>query len=349
MPYSKRQLAKILNADGQPVISPDARMGLAARVTESFIRRRLFHIEDETVVDQFAALKRAYGDIRTRALDLAQRQRIDTLGVNAEGILWRRDLDRYIATRLGVLADELAGHTLRKAGESYVYSYFGRAWSLDMATKRDVHIKAPIPSNWQATRGAVQPALEAFRPDLAAYELFGLEWQQQYTDTLNDGARRIRNQLSTSLLQGVSVLGALNAIGDVLGVQDGAKGAAGRLGTLTRSNIQGAAVSGTDALYKANQDIVLGVRFVALPGACPRICAPLDGTQWALGDPDIVYPVSGTHPNCRCGHLPLTASDVEIASDTPPEWTWSEWLRNNGIDWLFVDEFTGSAIDSERV
>ena len=32
---------------------------------------------------------------------------------------------------------------------------------------------------------------------------------------------------------------------------------------------------------------------------CPD-CAELEGEEWEIGDPSIIFPVEGTHPNCRC-------------------------------------------------
>lgn len=350
MPYSKRQINRILNHNDQPVIAPDRVMGLAQRVTESFIRRRIYHIEDKTVMEQYERLKAVYRFIRQRALDNAQSLHIDKLGINAQAILWRRNLDRNMQDIFSIFTQELAQHTLVRAGNTYLYSYFGRAWSLDMSTKREVNVRAPIPPSWQVTADTLQPALEAFRPDMAALDTFGLEWQQQYADTLNDGARRIRNQTTLATLQGESVLAAINRIGDVLGVADGAKGVAGRLGTITRSNVQSAATSGSKALYNANKDIVVAVAWVASNDSrvCPT-CNALDGSRWPLGDPDTRFPVSDSHVNCRCSLVPITAHDDEIGSDDSPDFTWTEWLKNNNLDWLFADEFAGNAIDSEQV
>lgn len=345
MPYNKRQIDRILNHDGEPIIPLNSAMGLAARITESYIRRRIYRIEDITVLKQFHHLKQAFVDIRNHALDLAQRSRMDTLGINAEGILWRRDLDRYIATRLNLLSGELAGHTLRKAGEIYLYSYLGRAWSMDMATRPEIKINKSLPSFYQVTADVVQPAMEAFQPSVAAYELLGVEWQQQYADTLNDGARRIRNQLQIALGQGESVLAGVNRVGDVLGVNDGTSGVAGRLGTITRSNVQRASVSGVTAIANENTDVLWGFRYVTARDSkvCP-ICAPLDGAMWSLEMlHEVVYPVQDTHPNCRCNLYPITTDAVANPADTPPPLTWEEWLRVNSLDDFFSEEFAGDA------
>jgi len=37
----------------------------------------------------------------------------------------------------------------------------------------------------------------------------------------------------------------------------------------------------------------------------PEICAPLDGTEWDVSDPDIVVPPDMTHRFCRCHLIPI--------------------------------------------
>ena len=41
----------------------------------------------------------------------------------------------------------------------------------------------------------------------------------------------------------------------------------------------------------------------------PQICAPLNGTTWAIDDPSITIPPDDTHPNCRCILFPLDLSE----------------------------------------
>lgn len=349
MPYTRAQIRRILTVNGQPLISPAQDMPLAQRVSESYIRRRLYHIEDRAAVAQFAMLKRANRDIRAYGLDSAQRMSLRKLGVDGSSLAWTRQVNHFMQSRFIDLSRELLTHTLSMAGDSYIYSYYGRAWVLDMSTRRDLRVNMPYPNSARITKAIVQPGLtEDFTPDYTTLSDFSDEWSQRYLDVFDDVTRKMRGQWSLAQVNEESILDGLQRLADKLGTStDGSKGAAGQVGTLTRSTMQSAATQGTKAIHATNEDYLVGVRFIALPGAC-RLCEGLDGTQWPLGDPDIVYPVQDTHYNCRCGHLPITASGAEIDSDEPPDLSWTEWLKNNNIQ-FFADEFAGSALDSEQV
>ena len=42
----------------------------------------------------------------------------------------------------------------------------------------------------------------------------------------------------------------------------------------------------------------------------PQICAPLDGMEWDVGDPDIVVPWEDTHKYCRCRLIPIVEGET---------------------------------------
>lgn len=342
MPYSKAQIRRILNVGDTPLIAAKHRIPLAARVCETLIRRKTFAAEDRAAIEQFNMLKDFNRELRGKALDTAQRYRLNTLATNSETIMWRRECDQYFNARLPYIREQLARQALRTAGNVYLLSYYGRAWLMSSASKQQIHM--PPPLNIKITGDVLQPTLEAFNPSEAIYDTLGVEWRQQFDDQLQDAARRMRGQTQLSIQNGESVLETLTRYATVLGVNgDGSTGTAGRLGTIVRSKVQSASVSGTTAIAEANSDAAVGVMFITsrLPNVC-RICQGLDGERWPLGDPDIVYPVSGTHPGCRCGLLVLTADMAEWPIDDPPDLSWSEWLRQNNIN-FFADEFEGEA------
>lgn len=340
MPYTRRQLDRILNVGDTPLLAAKHRLPLAARVCETYIRRRIFAAEDRAAIEQFRLLQEFNRELRGKALDTAQRYRLSILATNAETILWRRECDQYFNARIPSIREQFARQALSRAASVYLLSYYGRAWLLSSTSRKPIHL--PPPLSIQVTGDVLQPQMEAFSPSEAVYDTLGVEWRQQFDDPLQDAARRMRGQTQLAIQNGESVLETLNRYATVLGTNgDGSTGTAGRLGTLVRSKVQSAATSGTSAIAEQNQDVAMGIMFLTSHDdrVC-RICAPLDGRRWPLGDPDIVYPPDETHIGCRCGHLVITADMSEWPEDDPPDFTWAEWLRNNNVNMF---EFEGEA------
>lgn len=358
MTYTKRQQKRILQVGSRPFIAPDADIPYSMRVCESLIRRRLYALEDEAVAQQYHMFRAAYNDIRSRALDLAYQYNVRELSNSANVVRWRRDVDAYTQQRAAILSNQVAYHSLKAAGNLYLLGYYGRAWALDMSTKPDVLIRAPVPSTADVTRDILQPGFtEAWEPDRVIYDLLGVEWRQQYADNLDDMVRKIRTTMNTAIQNNLNVQNWTQLVADAMGVNvskaQGFKSAFNRIQALTRTYAMTAANEGALALYNANSNLVEGVQWLAANDArvCPT-CARLNGMVWLLGDETMQRPPA--HVNCRCTVIPHIASLSNTGSVTlPPVQTWKDWILAAGLGWLLGDDLTdinlGDDIDSSQI
>ena len=90
--------------------------------------------------------------------------------------------------------------------------------------------------------------------------------------------------------------------------------------TLTRTYVQNVNVSAQEAVYRANPDVVHGVKWCATLEAAAKngsgtciVCAALDGKEWRYEeDGTRPHPPCPKHPRCRCLLLPLTPSWREL-------------------------------------
>ena len=357
MTYTKRQQRKILQVGSRPFIASDASIPYSMRVCESLIRRWLYALEDETVAQQYHMFRAAYNDIRGRAMDLAQQYNVRELSNTANVVRWRRDVDAYTRQRSAVLSQQVAFHSLKAAGDLYLLGYYGRAWALDMSTKPDTLIQAPIPSNAAITTDILQPGLqEAFDPDRVIYDLLGVEWRQQYADNLDDMVRKIRNTMNTAIQNNLNVQNWTQLVADAMGVNvskaQGFKSAFNRIQALTRTYAMTAANEGALNLYNQNSALVEGIEWLAANDArvCPT-CARLNGMVWVIGDADMQRPPA--HVNCRCTIIPRIASLSNGSVTLPPTQTWQEWVAGMGLSWLLGSALTdidlGGDIDSSQI
>ncbi len=350
--YTKRQLDHILNVGGKPFILPEQPVPYSMRVCESLIRRRLYALEDEAVAHEYRMYKAAFADIRNRALDLAQQYNVNDLTNTGNVIRWRRAVDYYVQQVAAQLADGVAKHALQTAGNLYLLGYFGRAWALDMATKPNTVIRAPIPNPHDVTRAVLQPDLvEAFEPDKLIYDLLGVEWRQQYKDTLDELVRKIRTTMNTAIQQKLNVQKWTQLVADTMGISgDVLKANFNRLQALTRTYAMNAANEGALGLYRQNSDLLSGTQFLAAHDSrvCPT-CARLDGTVWALDSDELIRPP--VHINCRCTLIPVLLQQGDPTA--PPAQTWTQWIIAAGLGWLLgsdlTDVNTGDDIDSSQI
>ncbi len=357
MGYTKSQLTKILNVGGRPFIDPEHPVSYSMRVCESLIRRRLYALEDEAVAQQWHMYKDAYNSIRARAMDLADAFGIDTLENSGKVLRWRREMETFTRFIADGLANRIALHTLRAAGNMYLLGYYGRAWAADMATRPDVLIRAPFPSTVQVTRDTLQPGLtEAWEPDKLIYEMLGQEWRQTYADNLDEMVRRIRTTINTAIQNKLNVQNWTQLVADVMGVnisrREGFKANFNRIQALTRTYSMNAANEGALALYRQNSTLLSGVQFLAAHDArvCP-ICGRLQGKIWTLDSDDLVRPP--VHVNCRCTLIPVLLQSLLGSFTLPPAQTWKDWITAAGLGWLLGDDLTdidlGDDIDSSQI
>lgn len=339
MGYTKRQLDKILNVNGKPFILPEQPVPYSMRVCESLVRRRLYALEDEAVAQQYRTYKQAYDAIRNRGFDLARQYNVNGLETNSASILWRRQVDGFTQTVAAQLSGQLAYHALKAAGNLYLLGYYGRAWSLDMASKPDTVIRAPIPNNTAITRAVLQPDLtEEFEPDRLIYDALGVEWRQAYGDLTDEMVRKVRSTLNNAIQNHLNVQMAMQQVADVLGVSisrsDGFKANFNRIQALTRTYTMNAANEGALGLYRQNSNLLSGAQFLAAhDGRVCSTCARLDGKVWTLESGEMVRPP--VHMNCRCTLIPVLLQQGDPTA--PPPQTWQDWVVAAGLGWLLGD------------
>ena len=88
---------------------------------------------------------------------------------------------------------------------------------------------------------------------------------------------------------------------------------------LVRTAVTFVSNEGMLATFRANAQVVAGVRYVAaLDDRTTEICLALDGTVWPLDSPNIVVPGDGTHYGCRSA-LVAEMDWAGLGMEPPPE------------------------------
>jgi SPP1 gp7 family putative phage head morphogenesis protein len=140
---------------------------------------------------------------------------------------------------------------------------------------------------------------------------------------LNDWVDRVftyplQDQIKTEFLTGMLEGAGYRQI--VKRVLDGFEMSKREAITLARTTVQSVNTAAQMAVYKANDDIIKGVRWTATlepgykktgRGTCLR-CAALDGTEYKLNEKKPDMP---KHPRCRCIYIPITKSYRELGLD----------------------------------
>lgn len=299
MPYTRKQIKRINNVKGEPFLAGEH--SLALRTSESYIRRRLFALEDATINTLYRKWKAAFGDIKAHALDAGNRLNVGTLGITPEALNWKRDVMEYAGLRYRRLMLDIADTVLERATLAYALGYYGRAYVLDMATAPDAQVKVPRLENRGVTRRVIQPRLkEAITPDQFVIDLLGDNWQDTYTDIGDELLIKTRRAIDAGTANGDSLNTLLNGLASVMGVDKAQKGAFAQTNGVTRDYMLGAGSNGGNDLYKINEVWVLGLMWVATASdnrTCPT-CRSLHGTVWSLGDKNMLVAPFDSHPRC---------------------------------------------------
>lgn len=352
MPFTKRQLDAILKVDNHSLL--DDSLPLSLRVTETWVKRRAFVMEDQFIADLLKAWRDSYQSIRKTASALGDRYRLNTLALDNTSLEWRRALLDVVDREARKLAAKSAEMAIQAALKQYLFGYYGQAWSVSQgAPALDWRIPRPYPADatQRILRGQIR---EAFDPDKLIYDLLGAEWRDAYEDVLSDMVGKIRNSLTQSISQRVGIDAAARALAQVMGIDTGDKKAFGRINTLSRTYMMGAANSGALQLYEQNKHLLDGYIWYATMGdgrAC-RVCRGLHGTFYAFDDPYRKVPPYDSHPNCRCAAVPSLKPQAgyDYWLDAPPDDTIWSWLDKMG-EWWLLDEFNGKGrkIDTPRI
>jgi SPP1 gp7 family putative phage head morphogenesis protein len=352
MPYTRKQINRILTHKGNEVIDTAANVSLSQRVSESFTRRRLYALEDTTVIALYARFKAAFSDLRLYALQNAAQHGISALNSDYDTLRWKREFADYAVNRVNRLAQECAEYAAQQSLHMYLFGYYARAWSLDMQVAPDVGVQAPTPSAAVVTQRVLQPTLtEAYNPDEVLWDLLGVEWREEFASGLNTFVDKMRGSLTASIAQNLGIPQATKRLGDLLGITDGTSGAFGKINSLTRTYMMAASNTGALDLYMRNRDIVSGYTWLASKdGRVCTTCLRLNGQSWAFDDPARMMPPYDSHPSCRCSILPQMLPAAEVwPFDEPPRQTWNEWALSAGLGWLLGQLMGGSKTDSSQV
>lgn len=311
MPFTKQQIRRILDEDGQPIIDLPRSANLTLRVTESYLRRKLYAWEDRAVSQQWDVFDAALRDVRAFMQQRADDLRLTDLKRDLLTVRWQQAVHTYAAQRLALAVRRTAVDAVRYALTAWYAGYYGSAWQLDMLTAPDVRVAVPTPDHQQAHVDVLLPRMrEAWEPDQQLFDLLGEDWRQQYGTELDKMLVRIRRALDQSVSRGENLTVAFRRVREAVGVQTDRRQGFGmnfhKIQTLTRTYMMSAANAGALALYQHNADIVPEVEWLAAKDerVCP-ICQRLDGTRWPLGDPALRTPPMDSHPNCRCTLIPV--------------------------------------------
>lgn len=161
MAVSKRHVNHVLDANGYQFVDPVEAPNLTLRYTETFLRRRLFAVEDESIIGIYQMYRQAFNDIRGRALIEADNLGIRKLDTDTISVQWRRLVSDYMTIRLRELALQVARYAYDRVVLAYLASYYGKYWMLDSMTVDDV-VRIPRISAEDASRAVMDKQMLDF-------------------------------------------------------------------------------------------------------------------------------------------------------------------------------------------
>lgn len=365
MPFSNAQARRILHVNGEPFIDPARVPHLGLRLTESYLRRKLYSWEDRAVTDQWRTFDAAYTDIRNYGIRTAENAQLDTLERTYAAVQWKRDVMTYARQRLAQATRHTAESAFKYALTAWYANYYGKAWQLDVSTKPDVLVNVPTPSFIQAHRNVLLPDLqEAAQPDGGLYEAMGEEWRQRYADELAEMLVKVQRGMDRSTNEGHTITQAMRGLRDSIGLaatmDAGFTANFYRMQTLTRTAIMDGAQDGAEALWTANSaepeqrrnrtgEALLLSLVTWVTARDERVCVTcrgLDGQTNSLLNPLRRRPPA--HPNCRCQEVPSVAAIFLMPDDYLPQDTFGEWLAGFGVG-MMLDDFLGVGLESTQV
>jgi SPP1 gp7 family putative phage head morphogenesis protein len=348
-------LAVILNQDGHSVIPKSARLPMAAKVSESLLRRRAYALEDAAVIRQQALYKQAYRAIVNAADDLSAQYGVSKMDNSARAHLFINSITehaRYQVERLKKSVPELA---FQATVAAYQFGYYGRLWQMDMMTHASLPIKKP-PLYDIAKTVSELPIKEVLSDEFLKSLLGKSAWDAPFEINIDAMLPAIRQSLNTSMQAGEGMADAMRRLRTVMGIEtdqrQGFKSNFARVQTTVRTYVLEASNSAAKAVYEANSDILDGWDWLTAHDdrVCPD-CEPMDGQHFPMDD-DNVPPL---HPNCRCTAIPSLKADqqaggVDYAADPnePPRDTLDSWLQTLGII-LMINDFITPAISADAL
>lgn len=350
MPFSAKQIEHILGDGDVPIVQPADVPHRALRITESYIRRKLYAYEDRLALELYGHYKQTYKRLNMAAGVLASEARLDKLRLNSAGIRWRDALAVYAAQEVAKLERASLKTALHYSVGGWWGGYLGHAWQIAQSTTAKPYI--PLPGS--ATARTLNVVREAYAVDETLLDsLIAKEWKLTFAPNFARLRADISASLNTSLTSGVDYRVAIGRIRDLFGLYSAgkAKGSYAQIEALVRTAYMDAANRGAVDLYRANPNIVSGMRFLAAnDGRVCALCRGYNGRIWAVGDVTAVIPPRDTHPRCRCTVVPEVDPALWIEPTYTPKQTLSEWLTGLGLAWL-LDDFLRrpTKLDSSQV
>lgn len=333
MPFTKRQLQQIANVRGQAFIAK-GRGNRAQRITESWLRRRVYSWEDKTIADEYRLFKRLYDDLKIAAFSEA----------NTVDSRWRRYVLNWLEPRLSALANTAAGNALTASRIAFNAGYYGKLWSMDASTVSDapLRITNALPMN----------------VDIA-------DWYEAYVNEADAGILTMRRITNRAVSEGLTPNQTIIRIGRELGVGRNPRGVFYRTQLQTRSAIMRMFNLGGVEAFKAQlpplreadsvpTQLLAGIEFVSSrDGRVCLKCQSLDGMTWppeALLTPEVLtVPPEGTHLGCRCGLYAMLTANYLLPENTPPDMTYNEWLTANGYIGVMGDFLSETDLESTQI
>lgn len=341
-PINKRHLDHVLNVNGYAFVDPKEVPNLTLRYTESYIRRRLIRIEDETQGRVYQLGWLAWREIQRHGNELRRGNNRDS---------WMREMVNISGVIASQLANAVAEYVYLRSALTYQYAYYARSWQLE-AMRADGSLRTLSLSPIAASHGVSEMPLLAevgdeWPPRLVDDDddeflwllfLMNEEWRRQF---LNLGAelgiawRRLIIRGTNQRWPTDWILQQINARMGVMAKRPGEKigGFIWRFLTLARSYVIESMNRASLEVYEAHPDAVGQVQWVTAQDdrVCVQ-CQALEGRRWKRGDPNMLRPVEDTHFNCRCTLVPIPPADASAPpdEDRPRTVRFEEWLEARG-------------------
>lgn len=344
MPFTNRQIQTLLD----PGLFTKGRVQhLGYTITESYLKRRVFALEDRAVKAQWALYKAAYADLRTTAHNLADGLQMSKLGRTRTSMAWRDAFLSSATQRLQQLADDSAAVGLRNATAAYLGSYYGKAWQMDVNTVEGWRPQMQVVDGLYT---ALDVTVREDVYDDAIRSLLGAEWRNTYRAQLDDLVLRIRGAIVSGMDAGEGIDDIMRRVRDVMGIStnrsQGYRANFNRVQTITRTLVNQISNDATAAIYRLNSDVMTHYEWLTAHDerVCP-VCKSLDKTIYQISDS--FRPPA--HPNCRCTTIPVIDPSLLNAPDGTPRYTMPEWLALMGILSVLDDFLAPRELETERI
>lgn len=341
MPLTSQQLKRIMSTRGQAFVPRDV-MNYAGRVTETYLRKKLYRFEDRAALEAYKLLKYTMGSIREYALGTASNLRIDKVGNDAASIAFRRTVGNYATQQLVNYGQRVAVMGYQYAVTAYAAGWYGRQWQLWEASHHDKRVTFERLPKSKAESSVLTPGLtEAIQADLNAYDYLGDTWRDNFTLAVNASIAKVKRVLNSTVSNPQSVLPLMTEVATTLGIdttaKESAKGLYHAVQLPIRTAVMRSANHASAEVYKTHTELLLGAMWVTSNDhrVCP-VCSRQNGRIFIInslvGIALFGLPPDGSHFGCRCTIIPLMIP-VERANE-PPQDSFDEWLD----EWGFADE-----------